>query len=125
MATGLRVQGLRELNRAFAQTPARVKREMRGELRRVGEPVRVTSEQLAVARIRNIGPVWSRMKIGTTQSFVYVAPATRPSGRGSKRPNLARLWLQRAMLPAARGRMEQTRQAMDLWIRSIAARSGL
>ena len=100
----LRVEGLRDLQRAFALADKESQRKLRQSLKDVGEPVRSTSEQLALTRIRRIGPRWSRMRVGVTRSLVYVAPVER--GKRSRantrlrRPNLADLLMGRAMQPA-------------------------
>jgi hypothetical protein len=99
MATStIQVSGLRELDRAFGQIAQDVRKELRLELRKVAEPVRVRAESLAVADIRNIGGQWSRMRIGVTSGGAYVAPKTR--GHGSPRPNLGTLLMGKAMQPA-------------------------
>jgi hypothetical protein len=93
------VRGLRELNRAFKQVDKDLRKELRDELKDVAEPVRSTAEMLAGQSIRNIGPVWERMRTGLTTKVVYVAPKAKRHG-GSPRPNLAGLLMDRAMQPA-------------------------
>lgn len=74
---------------------------IRRELRGVAEPVRADAESLAASGIRNIGPDWSRMRVGLTPDVVYVAPRKRGVKRGSrKRRNLAPLLMTRALEPA-------------------------
>lgn len=86
----VRVEGLRELNRAFALASREVAADMRGRLREVAEPVRSDAESIAVATIRRIGIPWSRMRVGVTQSSVYVAPRQRGTRLPNrKRPGLA------------------------------------
>lgn len=95
------VEGLRELNAAFARAEGTIHKDFRGALRDAAEPVRSTAESLAETGIRNIGIPWSRMRVGVTRSSVYVAPRKRGARRGSqRRPNLAGLLLERAMQPA-------------------------
>src|SRR5262245_45001915 len=100
----LAVENLRETMRAFRRADKTLNREMRAGLRDVAEPVRSSAEHLAVTGIPRIGIPWSRMRVGVTQSFVYVAPRER--GRASRtnprirRPNLKTLLLDRAMEPA-------------------------
>lgn len=97
----VRVQGLRELQRAFKLADARLARELRTTLRQVAEPVRADAERLAVERIRRVGVPWSRMRVGVTASSVYVAPRQRDTKiRTRRRPNLADLLLGRSMEPA-------------------------
>jgi hypothetical protein len=103
---GFAVEGMRELNRLFKNAPKDVRREIRQEYRTVAEPVRSTAETLAGSSIRRIGPRWSRMRTGVTQTEVYVAPRQRGvKGRGShprRRPNLGTLLAKRATQPALR-----------------------
>lgn len=93
----VKVEGLRDLQRAFKEADAKLDRELDVTLRRVAEPVRGDAERFAVSSITRIGIPWSRMRIGITTSSVYVAPVER--GRLSRRnkalarPNLAPLLL--------------------------------
>lgn len=98
----VRVEGLRELQRAFAVADKTLERELKDTLREVAEPVRADAERLAVSGIPRIGLTWSRMRVGVTKTSVYVAPRKR-GVRGNdsrKRPNLAGLLLGRSMVPA-------------------------
>lgn len=102
--SGIAVRGLRELNRAFALAGKETRREIRAELGQVAEPVRFTATSLARSKIRRIGPKWSIMRTGISQTLVYVAPKQRgvktrgPDPR--RRPNLADLLRERALEPA-------------------------
>ncbi len=96
----LRVEGLRELQRAFRVADTRLHRELRDRLKVAAEPVRADAERLAVQGIRRIGLPWSEMRVGVTARSVYIAPKQRGSRRGTGRPNLAGLLLGRAMVPA-------------------------
>ena len=97
----VRVQGLRELQRAFKLADVTLERELRTSLRQVAEPVRADAESLATATIPRVGMPWSRMRVGVTQSSVYVAPRQRGvRGGPRRRPNFAGLLLERAMMPA-------------------------
>jgi hypothetical protein len=98
-AGALRVEGLRELNRAFAVADRSLKRELTEALRDVGEPVRADAERLAATSIPRVGIAWSRMRVGITTTTVYVAPRSRRRA-GTRRPNLAGLLLDRALTPA-------------------------
>lgn len=83
------VSGLRDLQRAFKLADVEEARLLRVTLRTVVEPVRADAERFAVAGISRIGLPWSRMRIGVTQSSVYVAPRER--GKFSRRnPKLRR-----------------------------------
>jgi hypothetical protein len=95
------VEGYRELVKAFGAAEREVNREFRATLRKAAEPVRADAESMAVERIEKVGLPWSRMKVGVTTRMVYVAPRQRGTRtRARKRPNLAGLLLERAMMPA-------------------------
>ena len=96
----LRVEGLRELQRAFSVADKTLAKELRSRLRDVAEPVRAEAERLALQEISRIGIPWSRMRIGVTRSLVYVAPVERGRRSRHRRPNLADLLMGRAMSPA-------------------------
>jgi hypothetical protein len=97
------VEGLRELNRAFARSPKTLKREWRASQRKLAEPTRRAAEHKALTRIRRMGQSvdWAGMRVGITTNVVYVAPKKRGIKSGPrKRPNLAPLLAVRAMEPA-------------------------
>lgn len=87
--TAVRVEGLRDLQRAFAKADNTMQREFRSRLKDAAEPVRDEAEQLATANISRIGLTWSRMRVGVTRTAVYVAPRERGRRGGTRRPNLA------------------------------------
>lgn len=86
MATTIRVQGLRELNRAFKLADKALATDLKDALEEAAVPVKRDAESLAVQRIRRIGPTWSRMRIGTKGGVVYVAPVER----GTRNPRHGR-----------------------------------
>jgi hypothetical protein len=96
------VRGLHELQAALAHADRSVRLGVRKGLRQAAEPVQRGAEELAQTNIRNIGPKWSRMRVGVTRNLVYVAPRQKGTrGRGPRRrPNLADLLMDRAMQPA-------------------------
>lgn len=98
------IYGLRELQRAFKLVGPLAQKELRGALRALGEPVAHDAEQLARANIRRIGRPWSEMRVGVTQTLVYVAPRQRGvksrTDRRFRRPNLFDLLMGRSMEPA-------------------------
>jgi len=109
------VQGLRELNRAFANTDRETRLGWRAAQRHIAEPVRQDAEQRALSSIRRMpgSPKWSRMRVGVTRAAVYVAPRQRGvKGRGRHlyegRPNLADLIESRALIPAGEAHEHQT-----------------
>lgn len=120
--TGVRVSGLRELQRACRASERDVRLGVRSKLREAAEPVRSTAEQLAVSSISNIGTTWSRMRTGVTASAVYVAPAARRRG-GSPRPNLGGLLMREAMEPALEQRRGDVERAVEQAIDEIADRN--
>ncbi len=113
MAAGtVRVQGLRELDRALNAYAKDAQKGMRKDLRVVAEPVRAMAEQLAVGNISNIGAAWSRMRIGVTSRAVYVAPKSRNAG-GSPRRNVGTLLMERAMQPALDRNTDEVIRGME------------
>lgn len=110
----LRVEGLADLQRAFALADRKLSKELRGSLRDAAEPVRVGAETLAGSRIPRIGVPWSRMRVGVTRHSVYVAPRERGTRLQSrKRRNLPGLLLDRAMLPALSANQTQVERRVD------------
>lgn len=95
MTDPIHVEGLRDLQRAFAVADKAVSRELKVALRRAAEPVRADAERLAAGEIRRSRVDWSRMRTGVTRTLVYVAPKER--GRSSRafparrRPNMREL----------------------------------
>jgi hypothetical protein len=119
---GVRVEGLRELQRAFQLAGKEEIKELRAALRQAAEPVRFDAEAYAASRIRNIGFAWSRMRVGVTRSLVYAAPRQR-GARGNlrhKRPNLAGLLMERALLPALETNREQIVENVDDMLEDVA-----
>lgn len=97
----VRVEGLRDLQRAFKLADAKQERDLRATLRRVAEPVRAEAELLASTGIPRVGMAWSRMRVGVTTTSVYIAPKQRGARHGGRRrPTFAGLLLERSMLPA-------------------------
>lgn len=112
----VRVQGLRELQRAFRVADKELAKELRGTLREVAEPVRAEAEQLAVTRISRMTVPWSRMRVGVTQSTVYVAPrrkGVRGRSHPRSRPNLFDLLMGRSLQPALDHNEQRIEQAVD------------
>lgn len=103
-APAVAVEGLRDLQRAFALADVAAKKELRSALKEIGEPIARDAESLATARISRIGKVWPQMRVGVTQNLVYVAPKQRGrasrQNRALRRPNLFDLLMGRAMEPA-------------------------
>jgi hypothetical protein len=115
------VEGLKELTRAFRLADTTLSKELRVALRQAAEPVRADAESLAVQEIRKIGVPWSRMRVGVTQTAVYVAPRQR--GRSTppqrRRPNLADLLLGRSMVPALEENHAEVLARMDQMLATV------
>lgn len=117
----VRVEGLRELSRAFALADKAERRMFRQSLRDVAEPVRADAEALAVSRISRIGLPWSRMRVGVTRTSVYVAPRERGTRTPTRsRPKLASLLMDRAMQPALDAHVEEVEEATDRMLGDVA-----
>jgi hypothetical protein len=96
----IQLEGFNGLSRAFKVAGKESSRELRVTLREVAEPVKVSAQTFAEGRIPRIGLPWSRMRIGVTTHSVYIAPKQRGKRLAlQRRPNLALLLLNRAMLP--------------------------
>jgi hypothetical protein len=124
-AVGVRVYGFREIQAAGVRAGREIQVGLRGSLREVAEPVRRDVETLASSSIRRIGPKWSRMRTGVTQTLVYVAPKQRgvrtrgPDPR--RRPNLADLLMDRAMEPALERHEQQLEAVVEQMLDRVAA----
>lgn len=99
------VKGLRDLQRAFKLADAEARKQLRAALKEIGEPIARDAQALAEAKIRRIGKKWPQMRVGVTQSLVYVAPRqrgtlTKRNPARYSRPNLFDLLMGRAMEPA-------------------------
>lgn len=112
-AQTVRIRGLRELNRAFRVADRSLRLRWRAEQRAIGEPIAQLAQSLAVEKIRRmpLSADWAAMRVGVTTKVVYVAPRSRNRG-GRKRPNLATLLMERAMLPALERRADDTERAV-------------
>jgi hypothetical protein len=107
MANAVRVEGLRELERAFALADRELHHDLRDALAESAAPVRSDAQSLAGAGvIRNLhsGDDWTRMRVGVGRSIAYVVPVERGvKGRGNRRfrrPSFGQMLLGRAMEPA-------------------------
>lgn len=101
----VRIDGLRELDRAFKLYGRGLQVGVREALETASEPVKAQAQSLALSEIRKMTLPWSRMRIGVTSRVAYIVPQER--GRNTKRnsrrwarPNLTDLLLDRAMNPA-------------------------
>jgi hypothetical protein len=119
----IHVQGLRDLQRAFALADKSVSKELRKSLRDAAEPVRSDAARLAVQEITRIGPRWSQMRVGVTRTLVYVAPKERGvKSRGlqqRKRKNLAPLLRDRALDPALDRNIGQVERKVEQMLATV------
>jgi len=113
MPDAIKVEGLRELERAFFAADRELSRDLRDALAESAAPVRSDAQLLAGSgTIRNLhaGQPWTRMRTGVGRSIAYVVPTERGvKGRGNarhRRPNLGQLLLGRAMEPALERNLE-------------------
>ena len=121
MEGAIKIKGLTDLNRVLRVAEKDVRVGIRAELRHTAEPVRADAEQLATARISNIGINWSRMKVGVTQSSVYVAPRQRGTKtRRRKRPNLAVRMMNEAMQPALDKNTAEVERRINAMLHGVA-----
>lgn len=119
-AEGVRLEGLRELTRAFKKADRTLAAELRVGLHAAAEPVRADAERLAVEAIPRIGVPWSRMRVGVTTREVYVAPRQRGSRiPHRRRPNLAALLLGRSMVPALNDNRQAVIRGVDAVLGSV------
>ena len=121
------VQGLRELNRAFADTDREIRLGWRAAERQIAEPIRQDAEQRALSSIPRMAasPKWARMRVGVTRQMVYVAPRQRgvktKGRRQMGRPNLFDLLLERALIPAGEAHEHQTEIEVERLMDRVAA----
>ena len=77
MANAIQVDGLADLQRAFTAADRALRQDLKDALEEAAAPVR-TDAQLAATTISHMTTVpWTRMRIGTLGSVVYVAPVER------------------------------------------------
>lgn len=102
MAEAVRIEGLRELERAFKLYGKGLEKGLREVLETAAEPVRLDAQRLARSALKPpVNVDWSLMRVGVTRRTAYVAPAQRGTRRrNAGRPNMRELLLGRAMEPA-------------------------
>jgi len=129
VAEALRVNGLRELTRAFGALSKELSDEVRDELLHAVEPVKERAEQLALSRIRNMpqSPDWADMRTGVSKArgVVFMVPAHRSRGKPSqKRRKFANLLLDRAMEPALAENTEEIIRGVERTLDHLAGEHG-
>jgi hypothetical protein len=101
-SNAVRIEGLRELERAFKLYGRGMEKGIREALEAASEPVRTDAQSLATSSIKQSAVDWTRMRIGVTRRTAYVAPMQRgrrtPPNR--RRSNLRERLLTGAMEPA-------------------------
>lgn len=106
--SGVRVEGLRELQRAFSRAGPEARKLMRDEMRDVAEPVKEQAEQLTVHTISGVDQQdkWAVARIGVTTKEVFIVPKQKGVGRNRARkrrygrPAFGALLMERAYGPA-------------------------
>jgi hypothetical protein len=122
------IRGQAEVEASFLKVRREVLAGLKPALFAAAEPVRKDAEQINVASIENIGPRWSRVRLGATVSkssaLVYLAPKNRRTKGNLRRPNLAPL-LETSMTQARDDHQEEFVAALDVLVTASAADSGL
>ena len=117
------IEGLRELQRNLAKINRGAAGAVRKGIRNAATPVARHAEGLASGNISNIGPAWSRIRIGSPSGQVYLAPKQRNRG-GSPRPNLAGLLMNEAMIPAVGDKRREFLKAVEKTFDDLADSAG-
>lgn len=126
MATkAISVDGLTELNRAFARAERDVRLEFRGTLRKAAKPVKDEAEVLASTDISHMAtPPWTKMRVGVTRSLVYVAPRERgvksKTNRARRRPQFGDTLLDKALEPALEHNIDGITGEVELMLAGIS-----
>lgn len=108
----IRIEGLRELERAFKLYGAGMEKGLREAMEAASEPVRQDAQSLARVSLKTpVNVDWSLMRVGVTRRTAYVAPAQR-GRRGRLRPNAGRPNMREKLL----GPMEA---ALDANVRNV------
>lgn len=125
MPEPVRIEGLRELERAFKLYGRGMEKGLREAMETAAEPVRSDAQSLArVALKPAVNVDWSLMRVGVTRRTAYVAPAQR-GRRGRLRPNAGRrnmreLLLGRAMEPALEQNIGNVEREFDDALKDLA-----
>lgn len=88
MAEAVRVEGLRELERAFKLYGRGLEKGLREAMEAAAEPVKQDAHSLARSTLKPPKPDgvdWTLMRVGVTKRTAYVAPAQR--GNRGRRPS--------------------------------------
>jgi hypothetical protein len=116
----VRVEGLRELNRAFKVADKSLAKEYRAALREVGKPVQEGAERLVHATMPRVRPPWSQMRVGITQKVVYVAPKARGTrAERRRRPKFGTKLLEQAMVPALNQNIDKAERRFEQMLAEV------
>jgi hypothetical protein len=130
MPEAVRIEGLRELERAFKLYGRGLERGVREALEAGAEPVRQDAQSLALVEIPRIQlpsttVPWHRMRVGVTRRTAYVAPEQRgdKSRRASrKRPRFGTKLLTEAMEPALDRNIPRVEREFEVALTDLARR---
>lgn len=117
----VKVDGLRELERAFARADKHVQQDMRDALAEAAAPVRNAAQALAANQLRP-GDPWAGMRVGVSRSVAWVAPVERGTRTRSprSRPRFGTFLMDRAMLPALEQNVHQVEQRVGKLLDEVA-----
>jgi hypothetical protein len=121
------VKGLAEVNYLLSKADKETRLGLRKEEREVAKPISSDAERLTVQNIprTTLGKVrWWEMRIGVTQTLIYVAPKQKGvRGKGPKRrKKFAPLMMERAMEPALKRHESEVEQRFEHVLDYVAGR---
>lgn len=118
----IRIVGLKELERAFGRADKELRADLKGALEEAAAPVRADAQALAplVPKVEP-GDPWSRMRVGSGRSAVWVAPVERGTRNPKKRrPKFKYPLLGRALEPALSRNREKVIDRIDQMLSEVA-----
>lgn len=129
MAVQVRVENLRNVNRAFNAINAELGGDLSDGLERAAQPVKATAEALAVHRIHNLhrSPKWAEQKIAVSKAtaLVRMFPVKRSTKVANrKRPNFSGLMFGRAMEPALQQNTLKVTREVDQLLSRLGRKHG-
>jgi len=121
------VKGLAEVNYLLSKADKETRLGLRKAEREVAKPISSDAETLTLQNIprTRLGKVeWWRMRIGVTQTLIYVAPKQKGvRGKGPKRrKKFAPLMMERAMEPALKRHENEIEQRFEHVLDFVAER---
>ncbi len=122
---GIRVDGLAQMQRAFAVADKTLATEMRKGLRDAAEPVKASAQTNAADFLdgpRSDGAQdWRAMRVGVTRTLVYVAPKARSTRSTRKRRNLFDMIAGRALEPALDDNVGEVERRLDQVLATVGS----